>query len=103
MIFALIWAFFVFSMSLAKDLDQCHYFFFSSLMLGFTYLYDQIYSIRISLQTNLCLLFIPSIILWYIVFVYNSFLCLTPIKHEILVGFLFLYTYVILYVFWECS
>ena len=103
MILLLIWIVFVFSLSLAKELDQLHYFLFSGLMFYFSYLYHQIYPIKISLRTNVCLLVIPSIIFWYIAFVYNNFLCLTPVSDEILVGMLFFHTYVMLYVFWECS
>lgn len=103
MVLLVVWTFFVFSMSLAKELDQTHYLFFSILMLYLIYFHDQIYPIKISLRTNLCLLLIPSAIFWYIAFVYNDFLCLTPINHEILVSMLFFYTYVIMYIFWESS
>lgn len=101
MILLLFWTFFVFSLSLAKELDQIHYFLFSLLMLYFIYLYDQVSPMKISLRTNICLLFIPCIIFWYIAFVYNDFLCLTPISHEILVSLLLIHTYILIYVFWE--
>jgi len=102
MILLLSWTFFIFSLSLAKELNQIHYFLFSILMLYFIYLYDQVSPIKISLRTNICLLLIPSIIFWYIAFVYNHFLCLAPVKHEILVSLLFTHLYVLIYVFWEC-
>ena len=102
MILLLVWTFFILLLSLAKELDQIHYFLFSVLMLNFIYLYDQVYPIKISLRTNVCLLLIPSIILWYIAFVYNDFLCLTPMSHEIFVSILFFHAYIMMYVFWEC-
>ena len=102
MILLLVWPFFILLLSLAKELDQIHYFLSSVLMFYFTYLYDQVYIIKISLRTNVCLLLIPSIIFWYIAFVYNDFLCLTPISHEILVSILFFHAYIMMYVFWEC-
>ena len=101
MILLLVWTLFIFSLSLAKELDQIHYFLFSVLMLYFIYLYDQVYPIKISLRTNVGLLFIPSVIFWYIAFVYNDFLSLTPMSHEILVSILFFHTYIMIYVFWE--
>ena len=102
MILLLAWTLFVLSMSLAKELEQIHYFSFSVLMLYFIHLYDQVSPIEISLRTNLCVSFIPSIIFWYIAFVYNDFLCLTPISYEILVSILFFHIYILIYVFWEC-
>ena len=101
MILFLVWTFFVFSMSLVKELDQIHYILFSVLMLHFIYFYDQVYSIKISFRTNVCFLLIPSTIFWYIAFVYNNFLCLTPINHEVLISMLLFYTYVIMYILWE--
>ena len=102
MILLLVWTPFIFLLSLAKELDQIHYFLSSVLMFYFTYLYDQVYIIKISLRTNVCLLLIPSIIFWYIAFVYNDFLCLAPMSHEILVSILFFHAYIMIYVFWEC-
>nr|YP_009495409.1 hypothetical protein [Cylindrotheca closterium]AWQ64056.1 hypothetical protein [Cylindrotheca closterium] len=101
MILLLFWTFFVFSLSLAKELDQFHYLLSSLSMLCSIYLYDQVSPLKISLRTNICLLLIPSIIFWYIAFVFNGFLCLTPISHEILVSLLFIHTYILIYVFWE--
>lgn len=103
MILLVLWTFFVFSLSLAKELDQTNYFLFSVLMLYLVYLYDQVSPLKISLQTNICLLLIPSIIFWYIAFVYNDFLCLTPVSHEVLVSLLFIHIYILIYIFWECQ
>ena len=102
MILLLIWILFIFSLSLARELNQFQYFICSGLMFYFIYLYHQMYSIKIHLRTNICLLIVPSIIFWYIAFVYNNFLCLTPIKYEILVGMVFFHAYIMLYIFLEC-
>ena len=101
MVLLLTWILFIFVIGLAKELDQIYYFCCSVLMLYFTYLCDQALSAKFSLRMNLFLLTIPSIIFWYIMFVYNNFLCLTPVNHEILVSILFFHTYVVLYIFWE--
>ena len=101
MIYLSVWIIFVSSMSLAKELDQIHYFCFSVLMLYFIYLYDQVSPIKISLRLSILLLLIPSIIFWYIAFVYNNFLCLTPISHTTLISMLLLHTYIMMYAFWE--
>ena len=103
MILLLIWVVFVFSLSLAKELDQLHYFLFSSLMFYLSYLYHQTHPAKVPLLMNVCLLVIPSIIFWYIAFVYNNFLCLTPLSQEVLVSMVFFHIYVMVYVFWECS
>jgi len=99
----IIWACFIFLMTVSEKLDQSYYLLFSSLMLYFTYLYNKIQPIRMSLRTGILLIIIPNIIFWYIAFVYNDFLCLTPINHEVLVSLLFVHTYLMTYVFWECS
>jgi len=102
MILLLVWVIFIFSLGLTRELDQSHYFILSGSMLYFIYLYHQFYHVKISLRTSVCLLTFPSIIFWYIAFVYNSFLCLTPINHEVLVSIIFFYIYIMLYTFWEC-
>lgn len=98
----IIWVCFVLLMTMSEQLDQYHYFLFSSSMLYFTYVYNKIRPIKMSLRLSVVFLIIPSIIFWYIIFVYNDFLCLTPIKHEILICLLFFYVYIMAYIFWEC-
>lgn len=97
-----IWICFILLMTVSKKLDQSHYLLFSSLMLYFTYLYNKIWPIRMSLRISSFFVSIPSIIFWYVVFVYNDFLSLKPITFEVLVGLLFIYVYLITYIFWEC-
>ena len=103
MILLLAWTFFVILVGLTKKLDITYYIFFTVLMLYFTYIYDQICPLTVSLRTNLCLLFIPSVIFWYITFVYNNFLCLTPINYKVLRSMLFFHIYVLMYIFHKSS
>ena len=98
----IIWICFIFLMTMSEELDQYHYLLFSSSMLYFTYLYNRIQPIRMSLRIGIIFLAIPSIIFWYIAFVYNDFLCLTPISYECLVSLVFIYSYLMTYIFWEC-
>jgi hypothetical protein len=97
----LTWASFIVSMSFSEELDQSHYLLFSVSMLYFTYLYNRIKPTRISVKTILLLFNIPSIILWYIAFVYNDFLCITPINYELFKGLFFIYIYLTIYTFFK--
>jgi hypothetical protein len=56
---------------------------------------------HVSSRIFLIFLTIPSAIFWYIAFVYNDFLCLTPISYELFVALLFSFVYLVLYLFWE--
>ena len=98
----IIWICFVFLMTVSKQLDQYHYMLFSVSMLYFTYVYNRIYPIRMSLRATVMFLIIPSTIFWYIAFVYNNFLCLTPLNYDLLACLLFIYVYLTTYIFWEC-
>ena len=99
----IIWTCFILLMTVSEKLDQFYYLLFSSLMFYFTYLYNKIQPIRMSLRIGVIFLIIPSVIFWYVAFVYNDFLCLTPINHDVLVSLLFVYIYIMTYIFWECS
>lgn len=99
----IIWNGFILLMSFFEELDQSHYFLFSVAMLYFTYLYNQIRPINMSSRITLLLFNIPTIILWYIAFVYNDFLCITPITYETFMSLFFIYTYLMLYFFMEYS
>jgi hypothetical protein len=97
----LTWVSFIISMSFSEELDQSHYILFSGSMFYFTYLYNQIKPTQISIRTILLLFNIPSIILWYIAFVYNDFLCITPINYELFMSLVFVYIYLTIYVFFK--
>ena len=88
-------------MSCSEELDQLHYFLFSISMFYFTYLYNRIKPIHVSARIILLLFNIPTLILWYIAFVYNDFLCITPINYETFMSLFFAYTYFTLYFLME--
>lgn len=93
------WVSFILSMSFSEELDQSHYLLFSSSMFYFTYLHNRIKPTKISITAIILLFNIPSIILWYVAFVYNDFLCITPINYELFMSLFFTYTYVTIYAF----
>lgn len=88
-----IWIGFILLMSFSEELDTAHYVLFSISMFYFIYLYNQVNPTVLSKKTTLLLFNIPTIILWYVAFVYNDFLCLNPISYETFMGLFFLYFY----------
>ena len=84
--------------SYSEEFNQYQYFLVSNIMFCLTYLYNQFSYVNISLRVILLLVNIPSLILWYVAFVYNDFLAINPIPYEILVTLFFIYTYLILYI-----
>ena len=84
--------------SYSEEFNQYQYFLVSNLMFCLTYLYNQFSYVKISLRVTLLLINIPSLILWYVAFVYNDFLAINPIPYEILAFLFFTYTYLILYI-----
>jgi len=88
---ALSWFSFIMFVSLLPNLTQFQYLLYGSCMLGFTCLYNFIYSVKIPFNTIIIIFTIPTIICWYVAFVYNDFLSLTPMKSEIfIVSFFYL-------------
>ena len=92
-----LWGSFVFLISYSEEVSQYYYFFLSGLMFWLTYLNNQIWSVNISMKTALILLTVPSLILWYIAFVYNDFLAIRPISFELLLAIFFIHSYLTLY------
>jgi hypothetical protein len=92
-----VWIGFVLLMSVSEELDLAHFALFSGSMFYFTYLYNQINPTVLSKKTTLLLFNIPTIILWYMAFVYNDFLCLNPMSYETFMGLFFLYFYATFY------
>lgn len=95
--FILVWTGFVLLMSFSEELDLAHFTLFSGSMLYFTYLYNKINPIVFSKKSILLLFNVPTIIIWYIAFVYNDFLCLNPISYEMFMSLFFIYFYITLY------
>jgi hypothetical protein len=70
-------------------------------MFYFTCISNSLDPKHVSPRIFIIFLTIPSAIFWYIAFVYNDFLCLTPISYEFFVVLVFIYVYIMLYLFWE--
>lgn len=84
-------------MSFSEELDQMHFFLFSGFMLYFTYFYNKMTPRVLSMKMGLIFFNVPANILWYIAFVYNDFLCINPVPHEIFMSLLFMYVYATIY------
>jgi hypothetical protein len=100
---AIIWIGFILLMSSIEELDQAHFLLFSCSMFYLFYLYNSIRPTYLSLKTFLFLFNFSTIILWYVAFVYNDFLCITPMPYEMFMSLFFTYLYVIFYVFVNIS
>jgi hypothetical protein len=101
MVLVVIWAGFILLMVFSEELDQPHYLLFSGSMFYFTYVYNKITPFKMTARKIILFLTIPNLIFWYIGFVFNDFLCLTPISYELFITLLFTYTYLLLYIFVE--
>ena len=93
-----IWSFFILLISYCEDFNIYQYLVSSCFMLRLTYSYNQVHHINIPLKLGLLLFNIPSLIFWYIAFVYNDFLAINPISCELFLLLFFIYAYLILYV-----
>ena len=98
-----IWVSFILLLSFYENLELLHYILSSGVMLFLTYFYNRIEPFRIWPKIVVPLLGVPSGVTWYVIFVYNDFLCLNPLRYEYFVGLSFLYLYVMVYVFFESS
>jgi hypothetical protein len=93
----LIWTGFIILISVLEELDKRHFVLFGGSMFYFIYLYNQVKPINISLKSLLLLFNIPTLIFWYIGFVYNDFLSINPTPHEVFISWFFIYLYLMLY------
>jgi hypothetical protein len=75
-----IWVGFIIFISIFKELNLLHYLFFNILVLWFTYLYNLIKPSEMSPKNFILFLIVPSIIICYITFIYNSFLLVTLVE-----------------------
>ena len=93
----LIWTVFIVLISVLEELDKRHFVLFGGSMFYFIYLYNQVKPTSISSKSILLLFNIPTLIFWYIGFVYNDFLSLNPASYEVFISWFFIYLYLILY------
>lgn len=97
----LIWTFFINLMSFFGGFEDLYYVVFSVIMLYLTYFWNRIYPIQLPVKLIIILLLIPSIIFWYIVFVYNDFLCLTPMSYECFTSVALIHLSMMSYIFFK--
>ena len=95
----IIWIGFTIFTSLSQELTQLNYFLYNSIMLCVTYFYNLIETKAISPNILGIIIIIPSILFWYIAYVYNDFLSITPIRYEIFVSLLLIYSYTLYFLF----
>lgn len=93
----IVWSLFIFTVSHLDEFNQYHYLCSSCIMFCLTCLYNKINFTNISLRAFILFFNIPSLILWYIAFVYNDFLSINPISCELLMTLFFIYVYLIVY------
>jgi hypothetical protein len=92
-----IWTGFVILISILEELDKKHFVLFGGAMFYFMYLYNQVKPTSISSKSVLLLFNVPTLIFWYIIFVYNDFLSINPVSHEVFMSWFFIYFYLMLY------
>jgi len=92
-----IWAGFIILSSILEELDKRHFVLFGGSMFYFMYLYNQVKPTSISSKAVLLLFNIPTLIFWYVIFVYNDFLSINPVSYEVFISWFFIYFYLMLY------
>jgi hypothetical protein len=75
-----IWVGFIVFMSIFQELNLLHYLFFNTSILWLTYLYNLIKPLEMSPKKIILFSSVPSIIICYITFIYNSFLLVTLVE-----------------------
>jgi hypothetical protein len=102
-IFSLSWVFFIVLISCAEKVNSMYFFYFSSIMIWFTYLINTFKNIYLSLKVNSVLLTMPSFIFWYLFITYNDFLKINSISYEIVFILMSAYFYILIYLFLEAT
>jgi hypothetical protein len=92
------WFSFIIFIILFQELNQLQYILYSSFMFYFIYLYNLIYLVQISSKTVFLIISIPTIIFYYILFVYNDFLSLTPMKYEIVISLSLFHFFILVFI-----
>nr|YP_010133775.1 hypothetical protein KYU99_mgp21 [Nitzschia supralitorea]QWM93265.1 hypothetical protein [Nitzschia supralitorea] len=92
------WLSFVILVCTFSKFTKFHYFLYSIFMLCFSYFCNLITSTKISLRTIAFTLTIPSVIYWYVAFIYNDFLSLVPMRYEVFISLFLVYLYLLIYI-----
>lgn len=96
-IFISTWLSFILLVSFSEELDLNHFLLLSVLTFYFTYFYNQINPKILSKKIVLLLFSIQSTMMWYVGFIYNDFLCLNPMPHEMFLNLFVLYFFITIY------
>lgn len=95
-----LWFFFNILIGISKS-DAEHYVLFCLVMFYVTYIYNVLYPSNLSYKLFISLLTIPSILLWWILYVHNHLLRIEPFNEHYVVFSIFFYFYLLLFTFWE--
>lgn len=102
MLLFIYWIYFIiFSSQFFTSLRLSHYLLFSWLMLGINLIYHEKIQVIMGFRNFIILLMVPYIIYWYLAIIYNDFLAIYPFSYNFIINILFLFTYLIIYLFWE--
>lgn len=93
------WVSFIIIVNIFQELNELYYLILCNFTFCLIYWYNKLNPFTLSFKTTLLFLILPSIIFWYIFFIYNDFLALLPVKCEIFVGLLLAYFYITLYLY----
>ena len=97
----IIWVFITLAIVSIK-LTIFQYVLFSLLMLCFTYIYNRIIPITMSIQNAVFLSTIPNACFWYLAYHCNDFLWVYPYNWHSFITVFLIYSYILLYLVWEC-
>lgn len=92
------WFNFIIFAGLFRELTLLQYFFYGCCMLNLIFLHNVLFFIKLSTKTILLIFTVPNILFWYVGFVYNDFLSLTPVRYEMFMNLLLFYLYLYVYV-----
>ena len=95
-----LWVSFNFLIGITK-IDAEHYILFCLTMFYFTYLYNSISPVSLSNKLFITFITIPSVIIWWILYVHNYLLRIEPFDESLVIYTIFFYFYLLLYAFWE--
>lgn len=100
MLLIVFWIFFVLLLSLFH-VNTLNYCVMSFLMYLIVFIYNKKMSVDISLKSLFGLLFLPNLLVWHVILIYNDFLCIYPLNRVTLISIL-LICYTFLFLFGKC-
>ena len=98
----IIWIIFTFIVGFSNFNNT--YFILSSFIMFFVvYIYNRIKPTELSLRRAILISIIPNTIFWYIAYRCNDFLWVYPFDWEVFIGIFLIYSYILMYIAWECK